>query len=236
MSEKKKLPEEEEAGAPMYMMSFSDMMTNLLCFFILLCAFAEERRAGFISDGVVSFRTALMSHGLPGVLPSDRHPVDMGADRVLFRPAKSISPKLLVDAEGNITDANRDALRDVLLQALERKGTHELPAPLIFSHGTAKLTTAHKAVLDLMALRLAGYRNTRVRVEAFAWREGLGTAASWDLAMERAHNVIRYLVEAGDMKSDRFIPIGYGPDAKGDTSERQDRWGRRVALVSVVNP
>ena len=235
MSKKRELPEEEEAGAPMYMMSFADMMTNLLCFFILLCAFSEERRAGFISDGVMSFRDALMSHGLPGVLPGDRHPMDLGADRVLFRPAKSVSPKLLVDSDGDIKDDNRDALRDVLIKALERPGTHEIGAPLIFSPGTATLTKAHKAVLDLMALRFAGYADTRVRVEAFAWREGLNETSSWDLAMQRAHNVISYLAQAGDMKSDRLIPIGYGPDANANTSERQDRWGRRVALVSVVN-
>ncbi len=235
MSEKKAPPEEEETGAPMYMLSFGDMMTNLLCFFILLCAFAEERRVGFISDGVKSFRDALMSHGLPGVLPGDRKPLDIGADRVLFRPSKSISPRLLVDADGTIKDANRDALREVMIDALEKPGAHEIAAPLVFSPGTADLTHAHKAVLDLMALRLAGYPDTRVRVEAFAWKEGVATADAWDLSMQRAQNVISYLASVGDNNSDRYAPIGYGPAANGDTSETQDRWGRRIALVSVVN-
>jgi len=235
VSEKKAPPQDEEAGAPMYMLSFGDMMTNLLCFFILLCAFAEERRVGFISDGVRSFRQALMSHGLPGVLPGDRQPLDLGADRVLFRPAKSISPRLLVDSDGTIKDSNRDALRDVMIGALEKPGAHEIAAPIVFSPGTSELTAAHKAVLDLMALRLSGYPDTRVRVEAFAWKEGVPTNDAWKLSMERAQNVISYLASVGDNNSDRYTPIGYGPAANGDTSERQDRWGRRIALVSVVN-
>jgi len=233
---KRKLPEPDEPGAPLYMMSFGDMMTNLLCFFILLCAFSEERRAGFISDGVNSIRNALMSHGLPGVLPSDRRPIDMGADRVLFRTAKSISPKLLVDSNGKIKDDNRDALRDVILDALNKPGTNEIPAPIVFSPGSARLTRAHKTVLDYMAARFAGYADIRVRVEAFGWKEGLDQQESWDLAMERAHNVISYLAFAGDIPGDRFIPVGYGPASDAATSTRQDRWGRRVALVSIVNP
>lgn len=234
--EKKELPEEEEAGAPMYMMSFGDMMTNLLCFFILLCAFSEERRAGFISDGVTSVRNALNAQGLPGILPGDRRPIDLGADRVLFRPAKSISPKMLVDNEGDIKDDNRDALRDVILDALDKPGTNEIPAPIVFSPGTANLTRAHRSVLDFMAARFAGYPDILIRVEAFGWKEGLSQAESWDLAMARAHNVIRYLAQAGDIPDDRFIPIGFGPASDDATSTRQDRWGRRVALISIVNP
>ncbi|MAG55200.1 MAG: hypothetical protein CMJ83_02810 [Planctomycetes bacterium] len=236
MSEKKKVEEADEPGAPLYMLSFSDMMTNLLCFFILLEAFADERRAGFISDGVSSFREALMSHGLPGVLKSDQKPMDLGADRVLFRPAKSINSKLLVDESGRITDANRDALREVVMDTLEKPGTNEIGAPLVFSPGSSTLTTAHRAVLDTMAPWLTGYSDIRIRVEGFAWKEGLGTEAAWHLAMQRADNVIRYLSSAGDIPIERFIPIGYGPTGGGETSWRQDSWGRRIALISTVGP
>jgi len=235
-STRKKPPEEEAQGAPMYMMSFGDMMTNLLCFFILLCAFSEERRAGFISDGVQSFRQALRAHGLPGVLKGDQKPIDLGADRVLYRPAKSISPKLLIDADGRLTDANRDALREVVMDALEQPSVNEIGAPIIFSPGSATLTKAHRAVLDAMAGWFTGYSDIRIRVEAFSWKEGLSQEESWDLAMRRADNVISYLASSGDIPTGKFIPIGYGPSGSGKTARRQDSWGRRIALISVVGP
>ena len=94
MADRKQPEEEEELGAPLYMLSFGDMMTNLLCFFILLCAFAEARRVGFITDGVGSIQRALLHDGLPGVLSSDKKPLNLGADRVLFPAGGAFEPAL----------------------------------------------------------------------------------------------------------------------------------------------
>ena len=102
MADRKKPPEPDQQGCPMYMLSFGDMMTNLLCFFILLCAFTNERRVGFISDGLGAFRKALLAHGMPGVLKSDTLPMDLGAKRVLFRPSKAVMPRMLVDKDGHM--------------------------------------------------------------------------------------------------------------------------------------
>lgn len=217
----------------MYMMCFGDMMTNLLCFFILLVAFADERKAGFISDGVSSIRQALMAHGLPGVLKSDQKPLDLGADRVLFRPASSVSPKLLVDKDGSMSVANREALREVVVQALDKPGLSEITAPLVFLPGSATLSPGHRTVLEFLAPRLAAYTEIRIRVEAFAWKEGTSDEKAWDIAMERADNVIRYLSLKGDIPMDRFVPIGYGPTNAKRASERQDSLGRRIAIISI---
>ena len=59
-------------GAPLYMVSFGDMITIMLTFFILLCSYSTKRQAGFVADGVGSFRVGLNSMGLPGVMPGVR--------------------------------------------------------------------------------------------------------------------------------------------------------------------
>ncbi len=55
-------------GAPAYMVSFGDMMTLILCFFILLVSMSEERHHGLVAKGLGSFIVAIKSHGLDGIM------------------------------------------------------------------------------------------------------------------------------------------------------------------------
>jgi chemotaxis protein MotB len=231
----RKLEEEPVAGAPMWMVSFGDLMSLLLCFFVLLYSFSEERRLGFISDGIVAFRRALVSHGLPGVLPADRTPLDLGADKVLYKPPRSISARQLTDADGNIDAGNREALREVLLIALQAPATIELPVPIVFSPGTAALTEAHRSALREIAPRLA-VGGFGIRVDGYAWKEGVAADQEWGLACERAANVAAALVEIGGIDPGRVEPIGFGPPSGGPetVSVRQQRWGRRIVMLTLV--
>lgn len=230
-------PEEETLGAPLYMLSFGDMMTNLLCFFILLCAFASEQKVGFITDGVRSIQEALISSGLPGVLPADRKPLDIGADQVLFRPAPSIAPTQLLEDDGTFSDRNRDALREVITEALRKEGPVTLPTPFIFKRGSARLSTRHQRVLREIASTLAG-GDYLIKVSGFTFREGLNSPqAEWDLALERSQNVINYMMEVGDIPRERFVQYGRGPvlgNSIKNASVDQQTWGGSIVLLEVV--
>ena len=231
----RKVADEQPAGAPMWMVSFGDLMSLLLCFFVLLYSFSSERRLGFISDGIVAFRRALASHGLPGVLPADRTPLDLGADKVLYLSLWSISARQLTDADGKIDEENRQALREVLLTALQAPTTIDLPVPFVFSPGTAALTEAHRAALREIAPRLA-VGGFGIRVDGYAWKEGVAADLEWNLACDRAANVASALAEIGGIEPARIEPIGFGPPTGGPstTSERQQRWGRRIVLLTIV--
>ena len=65
---KVKRKKERKKGAPAYMVSFGDMMTLILCFFILLVSMAEEQNFGLLAKGVGSFIVAIESHGLNGIM------------------------------------------------------------------------------------------------------------------------------------------------------------------------
>lgn len=232
----RKPPEDKEPGAPLYMLSFADMMTNILCFFILLCAFSKEKMVGFISDGVGSFKVALESNGLPGVLSGDRLPVDMGANRVLFRPSKSVFPKLLVENDGTIKEENRDALRNVLVSALKSPEEVVLPMPIVFGPGDASLTKAHRSVLKLVSKYLTS-GSYQVRIEGYCFEEGMPAEAAWKLAQARAEAVAIFVGLAGPVASKRMTIIGFGPPESRDRlMVVQKRWGRRVVLITLVTP
>ena len=57
-----------EEGAPAWMVSFGDMMTLILTFFILLVSMADTQNVGLVASGVGSFLVEVRSFGLPGVM------------------------------------------------------------------------------------------------------------------------------------------------------------------------
>ena len=63
------MPEEEKRGVPAYMVSFGDMITLLLTFFILLVALADTQSAGLVGAGQGPLIPHMMAAGKPGILP-----------------------------------------------------------------------------------------------------------------------------------------------------------------------
>lgn len=62
------MPEEEKRGVPAYMVSFGDMITLLLTFFILLVALADTQSAGLVGAGKGTFIEHMLSKGSPGIM------------------------------------------------------------------------------------------------------------------------------------------------------------------------
>jgi len=225
-------------GAPLWMVSFADMMTNLLCFFILLSAFAQKQEGVLLEDGLGSIQRALLSIGLPGTMDGRTNPVQFNAGRVVYRSAASINPKTLVEADGRILDANRDTLRQVIVEALAQRGSATLPLPLLFEGDSAELTPGHLAFLDEMAKYLVSGA-FKIRIDGYAFEEAGGDpAAGWMIAESRARAARDHLVSRG-IAADRIFWVGhglmqYGPSTKAGASNVQNRFGRRSVLVTFL--
>ena len=69
----KKRPEDPKPSVPGYIVTFSDMITLLLTFFVMLLSLAETQVDDHkFLEGIASFRTAVADFGLSGFLIS-RH-------------------------------------------------------------------------------------------------------------------------------------------------------------------
>lgn len=239
MAAPKEPVDESLDGAPLYMVSFGDMMTIMLTFFILLCSYSKERQAGFVSDGVGSFKNVVNAMGLPGVLPGNRYPLDLGAKRARYRPVGAINDEFLTEPDGRITDLNRDKLRDVIKNQLEKKLETRIPVVLIFDRRDTSLSESHINTLKTIAGLLQG-KNLTVRFEGFAYEEGEDESTTRGIAAGRALSAANYLNRNHGIPNKNIQTRGWGSGGAGRERHKdrlqQDRLGRRIVVIYLVPP
>ncbi len=193
-----KIKEEKPRGAPAYMVSFGDMMTLILCFFILLVAMAKERNYGLLAAGVGSFIVAIESHGLNGIMSAQEKQGIFNQVRRRFNLPPS--DELVEGSEAT----NLELVRAELAKALEPKRELSQPRVAAFDDGSFALTVLSRNYLDRLADSLRPAKGQLLVLEGHASDSGRGAASDprW-LAFSRAEEVRRYLIDEHGYPSDR---------------------------------
>ena len=193
--------EEKKAGAPAYIVSYSDIVTNLLAFFILLQVFASHQDPELFNAGRGSFIRALDGFGIPGLIFGSEQRIDMEGD----------SPAYIVDGpeSGGETVHTKDAEAQRIAELLERinesfkaeavgegRGTPVvLATSLRFRRGEAVLDERGEAYLrglweDLLSFGRGG--EVEVEIRGYAEDEG-SSSRKWAVAAARASAAERCL-------------------------------------------
>ncbi len=223
----KKQPE----GAPAWMVSYGDMMTLLLTFFVMIAALAnfEDVDDRFMA-AIESIRQAL---GMRGQVGRNMDPnVDFHSLMVrLESVVKPLEPKKRGHSEEKGVRGKNMRLRRI------RDGAQiTIGGPIIFKPFEAKLTERGKETLRSLAEILKGYRN-RIEVRGHAAEEP--RPADWtqkdlmDLSYQRAMFVVGELAESG-IDSRRMILTAAGPNepvAQGVYDPAKLADNRRVEII-----
>ncbi len=216
----KKPPEEQEAGAPAWMVTFADMMTLLLCFFALLLSFSQvdaTKYRLFIGSIKDAFGTTTDSNFT--TVPGQGTPVlvNQSAQQTLLKELQSVIPNSFSRSESN---KGKVVLVSVPGKVLYGSGDAELkPEMHQYLRKIAELMKSKPA----MTLRVDGHTDD-VPIKTSRY------ASNWELSSARATAVIRFLVEECAVAADRLVAGGYAdtrPLAANDNTENREK-NRRV--------
>lgn len=206
--------EEESPRTPAWMVTFSDMVTLILVFFILLFSMSQIDKGKFESI-VDSFQGASI---IPDGSTSDLD--------VVLKDVKAYLKEH--DMEDAIKAERTD--RGVVLVLQEQA---------LFETGDAEVLDSAFPFLDMVAGLLEELPN-KVDVEGHTDNRPISTyryPSNWELSTARASSVIRYLVNETGLDPERFIAIGYGdtmPVEPNDSDAHMQK-NRRVEII-VTDP
>ncbi len=220
----------EESNSGNWLTTYSDLVTLLLCFFILLFSFSELDAR--------KFRSVMSSfQGGTGVLN--------GGNTVDFDLNLESSDGMLEEDLEKIKDlleeyADSVGLGNEITLSVEERGLIiRFMDNVLFDSGKADLKPESIEILKTVAgiLNRDDFKDRLIKVEGHTDTDpiiySVKFPTNWELSATRATNVLRYLVEEENIDGSRISSSGYSyyrPIAPNDTKENKAK-NRRVDMV-----
>lgn len=223
-------------NTPLWMITYADMVTLLLTFFILLLSMASMDPVKF-TKASSSIRDALGLHSDPvhidftiPVLPSPPitrfSPIRQQTTRKIYEKVESqIDSLRLKDDIGLLKKNNESIILRIKDLVLFKPGQVK-----ISSDGYSTLRTIAKVITPLpMNLRIEGHTDD-TRVSA-------GNYNNWELSVARSISVLRFFAQSDLLPLDRMSSVGYGKKRPivPNKDEASRALNRRVDFVLRLN-
>ncbi len=232
MRRRKRSHPEDHGNADRWLLTYADMITLLMAFFIMMYSMSVLNTAKF-EQAAFSIRS-----GFGGMMPGQGNAV-VRPNGGAFNPAqkaeiagvkwKVISPIV------NIIEQKKQKLpakigednRGIVITLLSDK--------YLFEPGSAQINHRAYKLLDKIADMLGKISNN-IQIEGHTCNlqtKSQQYADNWELSSARAISVLRYLVESKGLSAKRFSAAGYGsirPASPNNTEKERSR-NRRVEIV-----
>lgn len=180
-------------GPPPWLISFGDMMTLFLCFFIILVTMAPTQDAGLTAAGLGPFVVALETGGMDGALKGEKQLQRTN----MYRERFGLDP--LSDDEfqdGRLEARDSQEIEQLLKSTLRPYAQMRQPLIARFAPDSAELSSGAKKYLDAMAETLRPGFGQLLMLEGHSIDAGtrFRNSNAW-LAVARSQRVKRYLVD-----------------------------------------
>ncbi len=222
----------QKKGSDSWIMTYGDMMSLLLTFFVLIVSFSSIQESKF-QEAAMSLSDAF------GVLQSPPSVIEMRDDVVT--PLKSASQRDILhevrEMEQSLLDMGLD--QEIDIEVTEEGVAFRIHAPFLFESGKADLKSETQGVLNTLAkfikkvpypLRIEGHTDSiPIATKQFP--------SNWELSAARAVSVARYFQAQGVIPQ-RLEAVGYGeyhPLATNETPAGREA-NRRVEMFLKVDP
>lgn len=224
---KKEIEPPEEPSAPFWMTTFSDMVTLLLVFFILILSYSTIE--------LEKFRGAMSSmKGALGIMPESGSPIpDM---KINFHEKLTTRNTEITKRMEELNKAISKAhMNNAVETEMTASGIHiRMGDRVLFDVGKAKIKHQAFPILKEIATILQGSPK-EVYVEGHTDNVPIHTAkypSNWELSSARAMSVIRYLHDVEGIDAATLAAVGHGefrPLVPNDSYANRAR-NRRVEI------
>ncbi|WP_040211243.1 OmpA/MotB family protein [Clostridium polynesiense] len=241
MSRRKRNIKKEGLKGDEWLATFSDTITLLLTFFILLYSFStvNQQKLQEIStalqlvlsgkEGNTILEYNLNNGETPIVGNTDENipvPQNMDNEKLgMYKTIKEFIDKNKLDATVEIKEDERG----IIIQMKDN---------ILFESGKSDLREGSKDLLEKINSLITTFPN-KIIIEGHTDNVPIKNSrfdSNWDLSTSRSVNVIRYFTEEKSQKADRFTAAGYGehkPIADNATQDGKDK-NRRVNILIVA--
>ncbi len=225
-----KKKEEEEADTDIWMVTFSDLLSLLLTFFVLLFALKSMDK-GKVDQFLGYFRgggMGILQQGKGTSVDMTRRPKEVDLTNKVFS-----LQELRVAMELSVSDSVVGI--DITSHIDERGLVIILPGRTLFDSGASDIKPEAKLLFDRLGKVLRMSRND-IMIEGHTDDTPISTKqfpSNWELSTDRAVKVLRYLVESSKVPPKRFAAVGYGstkPVVPNVDSESRMK-NRRVEII-----
>lgn len=250
---KRRKKKKVDQGGQRWLLTYSDMVTLILVFFVLLFSMSQIDIIKFEAI-TESFRNRMVFDFLPSTVPIDT-PRDQatsgfqdGNDLNLDFPVKNQKDEDEEEEDGSKGDelgnlmeniesylAEHDLEDSISANRTERGVVLVLQERVLFNSGEAVILDSGKPFLQKVGSLLAEIPNA-VRVEGHTDSRPISNyryPSNWELSGARASSVIRYFIEEFNLPANRFSGAMYGETRPVVPNTSPENWqqNRRVEIV-----
>lgn len=235
-----------EEGAPGWVVTFGDMMSLLLTFFILLLSFATLDRVQF--DKL----SGVLQEGFGTIARTDIQKIRKRDSNIKVSQRvnrNSRTPNSASDEVKRIRQAiNGSSVQDKTKRALEtlvqaNEVKVSLPADDVFVAGTDQIRPSIYPLLKLLAVQAStdSLADKNLAIEVRAGRQSPcekpfkeeSECNYWLMTSYQAISISQYFAQTHDMNRERLIPVGRGT-AKPSFVGKRDREGLSSSTVEFI--
>jgi len=231
----KKRSSEESSNAMGWMVTFADLITLLLTFFVLLLTMCSleagkiEQFQAACADAMGVLLEGKYSQVEQRIITSSKKRIDedvMKAEKFLKQYSGLKTVLLEENAKGNIE-----------FEELERGLSIIIRDDFLFGTGRSDINPAGVSVLEKIGTTIGDFEGT-VMVEGHTDNLPIKTKqfpSNWELSTARAVSVVKFFTETVSVKPDKFSAVGYGdtkPKVSNDTLINRKK-NRRVEIILV---